>query len=330
MQNRTFGATQLSVSEVGFGAWGIGGPASAGSTPIGWGEVDDEQSKDALRAAYEQGITFYDTADFYGLGHSEEVIGEVFGSSDKVIIATKAGHKLDSNGEFMLDYSYDYLIEACENSLQRLQRDTIDYYQLHSARMPHLEDGGCIEAMEQLQKDGKIRYWGISLNTFDPSPEAEFFMERKIGHGFQIVLNVINQRALPLIRKAGEAGYGVIARMPLQFGLLTGKFTKDTRFGDDDHRAFRLPPPLLARSLDDLEPVWKIADELGMSKTEFSLSFILSIPEVSTVIPGIKTPAQAEKNTSGIKLLDNDTMQHIFEMYDAAFSDLMTAMEEQG
>ncbi len=330
MEYRKFGKTDLMVSEVGFGAWGIGGPAMAGDVPIGWGKVDDRQSVKALNTALDMGVNFYDTADFYGLGHSEELIGKTFGNKQDVIIATKVGHRLGKDGKIFLDYSKSHILNACDKSLKRLKRETIDYYQLHSARMEHLEQGECIEAMEQLQKEGKIRYWGLSLNTFSPETEANFLMERNLGQGFQIVFNLINQRGLSVIKKAHAAGYGLIARMPLQFGLLTGKFDKHTRFAKNDHRAFRLPPPVLETAADDLEEIWKRAEKSHYSKTAYALSFILSFQEVSTIIPGIKTPKQAKLNTTGISKLSKSDLDFLENFYHEKLYKLVELMEQLG
>ncbi len=277
MKYRKFGKTDLNVSEIGFGAWAIGGPAMAGNIPIGWGDVDDKTSTRALEQAFDLGINFYDTADFYGLGHSEELIGELWGNRDDIIVATKVGHRLDQNNNIYVDYTGDYIIEACETSLKRLKRDTIDYYQLHTAKIGHLEQGGCIKAMQLLQNQGKIRYWGLSLDTYDPEPEAEYMLSNSLGNGLQLVFNIINQKSLPIIKNASAKGMGVIARMPLQFGLLTGKFSKDSTFPVTDHRNFRLTPGILKQSLDDLEPVWSIAEKYPISLASFALSFILAI-----------------------------------------------------
>lgn len=330
MKQRQFGNTDLMVSEIGFGAWGIGGPAMAKDIPIGWDEVDDDISRKALREAFEQGINFYDTADFYGLGHSEKLIGEVFGNSDEVVVATKVGHRLGEDTPVILDYSKKHILQAAEQSLKRLNRETIDYYQLHSAKLSHLEEGECIEAMEKLQKEGKIRYWGISLNTFHPEPEAEFFFKHNIGNGFQLVLNIINQRAVKLLGEAKEKGYGVIARMPIQFGLLTGKFDKSTTFDKNDHRYFRLPPDVLSKSLDYLEDVWPLAQKYNTSKGALALSFILSFPEASTIIPGIKTPEQAKRNTTGLVELEEKDKKFLQKLYDEKFEELVQYMEENG
>src|SRR5258705_889148 len=221
MQNRKFGNTDLLISEIGFGAWAIGGGAMIGKTAIGWGEANDDTSVKAIHASIDAGINFFDTADIYGLGHSEELLGKTIGKKNNIIIATKVGN-VSREEQFTVYYSKEHIINACEKSLARLQRDVIDYYQLHSARLTHLQNGECIEAMQELLHQGKIRYWRLSLNTFDPEPEARFLIDNKLANGFQLVLNILNQKALNLLHDANTKGYGIIARMPLQFGLLTG------------------------------------------------------------------------------------------------------------
>lgn len=325
MNYRQFGKTDLLVSEIGFGAWGIGGPAMVGDTAIGWGDVDDSTSIKALKRSLGLGVNFYDTADFYGFGHSEELIGKVFGNRDDVIIATKVGHRVEGE-TIVLDYSKEHILKSCDESLRRLRRDKIDYYQLHSAKLDHLENGACIEAMEELKAKGKIRYWGISLNTFNPYPEAEFLIEKNLANGFQLVLNIINQRSLKLIIESKDKGYGVIARIPLQFGLLTGKFSKEKRFDKNDHRFFRLPPEFLSELLDSLDEVWNLAEKYKISKTSFALSFILSVNGVSTVIPGIKTPEQAELNTKDIIKIDDEDMKFLHRLFDERFNKLVDKM----
>ena len=329
MEYRQLGTTGLNVSIVGFGAWGIGGPAMVGSTPIGWGDVDDAISKKALIRAKELGINFFDTADFYGLGHSEELIGETFGNSPDVIIATKVGHRTTKEKAITLDYSRKHIVDACERSLKRLRREVIDYYQLHSARMVHLEQGDCVEAMDQLMKQGKIRSWGLSLNTFHPYAESEFMIDRNLGQGFQLVFNIINQHARGVIEKAAAKGYGIIARMPLQFGLLTGRVSGETSFSPNDHRSFRLTKEIIETSLSGLENIWRIAEEKKISKTTLAMSFCANMPGVSTIIPGIKTPGQAEMNTKIVKL-DRSEMDLIAETYTTHFSHVVSLMEKQG
>jgi len=302
----------------------------AGEVPIGWGKVSDYESRNAIRAALDSGINFFDTADFYGLGHSETLLGETVGNSSEVIIATKVGHRLSDKQEIYVDYSKSHIIEACEQSLQRLKRDSIDFYQLHTAKVDHLLNGECIEAMEDLKLAGKVRYWGLSLNTFAPEPEAEFMMDRKLGDGFQLVLNMINQRALPLLRRAGKEGYGTIIRMPLQFGLLTGKFNSATRFAQDDHRSFRLTPEILDESISALDNIWPLGKRYGMTPTQFSLSFLLGFKEVSTIIPGMKTTDQVIENTSNLTILNEGDQELILSKYEDAFQPIIHAMELAG
>ncbi len=329
MQFRKFGNTDLQVSEIGFGAWAIGGGAMIGNVSIGWGDVDDKVSKQAIHAALDAGINFFDTADIYGLGHSEKILGETIGKSKEMIIASKVGN-VSKNNEFTVDYSKDYIISACEASLKRLRRSEIDYYQLHSARMNHLENGECIQAMDQLQKQGKIRYWGLSINTFDPLPEAEFLIKNDLGNGFQLVLNILNQKALPILKSAHEKGFGIIARMPLQFGLLTGKFDSSTTFPENDHRHKRLTPEVISTVNKVLEPVWRLCDKYNITKTQLALSYVLSYPEISTIIPGIRTVQHVEQNTRGLIRLDKEDIRMIEGLGITDFVSVMELIKKQG
>ncbi|HEX2628771.1 MAG TPA: aldo/keto reductase [Chitinophagaceae bacterium] len=329
MNYRKFGNTDLLVSEIGFGAWAIGGGATIGKTVIGWGDADDTISEDAIRAAVEQGINFFDTADIYGLGHSEELLGKTIGNDPDSIIATKVGN-VARDEQFTVDYSKQYILSACEASLRRLKRDVIDYYQLHSARLTHLKQAECIEAMQQLQEQGKIRYWGLSLNTFDPVPEAHWMMELGIGNGFQLALNMINQRALSLVKEAAFKGYGIIARMPLQFGLLTGKFDAGVSFAANDHRINRLTKEIIDASNKTLEPVWELQRLYGATKTQLALGYILSHPQVSTIIPGIRTRQQAIDNTNGLIALEEVDREMIDKMGEREMVGLMELIQKQG
>ncbi|WP_407523197.1 aldo/keto reductase [Lacibacter sp. MH-610] len=329
MQYRNFGSTDLQVSEIGFGAWAIGGGTMIGTTAIGWGDADDTVSIQAIHAAVDAGINFFDTADIYGLGHSEELIGHELGANKSILIATKVGN-VSRNEQFTIDYSKEYILTACEASLKRLCRDYIDYYQLHTARMMHLQIGECIEAMQLLQQQGKIRYWGLSLNTFEPVAEAEYLMNENLGHGFQLVYNIINQKARPLLQMAKEKGYGIIARMPLQFGLLTGKFDKAIHFTDNDHRKNRLTKEVIDATLKATSPVWQLCEKYNCTKTELALSYILSYDEVSTIIPGIRTPEQVQLNTTGFFKLENADRLLIEQLGATEFVDLMELIRRQG
>ena len=329
MEYRKFGNTDLKISEIGFGAWAIGGGAMIGTTSIGWGDSDDAVSEKAIKVSLDAGINFFDTADIYGLGHSEDLLGKAIGKNKDLIIATKVGN-VSRNDQFTVDYTKKYILNACEASLKRLQRDTIDYYQLHSARLSLLQQGDCIEAMQLLQQQGKILYWGLSLNTFDPFTEANFLIENKLGNGFQLVLNLLNQKALPLLKAAAANGYGVIARMPLQFGLLTGKFDNSISFSDNDHRKNRLTKEVIDASNKALQPVWDLCSKYNCTKTQLALSYILSYDEVSTIIPGIRTPEQVDLNTKGLFKLSAADKELIENLGQKEFAVVMQLIQQQG
>jgi aryl-alcohol dehydrogenase-like predicted oxidoreductase len=184
--------------------------------------------------------------------------------------------------------------------------------------------------MQQLQQQGKIRYWGISLNTFEPMPEAEYFIQNKIGNGFQLVLNILNQKALPLLKQSAENGYGIIVRMALQFGLLTGKFDKGVNFSTNDHRRSRLTGEVIDASNQALGPVWQLCEKYKCSKTQIALSYILSYPEVSTIIAGIRTAEQVELNTTGLFRLDTSDRQLIEKLGATDFAEVMKFIQQQG
>jgi aryl-alcohol dehydrogenase-like predicted oxidoreductase len=329
MNYRKFGTTDLLVSEIGFGAWAIGGGAMVGDAAIGWGDVDDIVSIKAVKTALDNGINFFDTADIYGLGHSENILGKTIGKNKETIIATKVGN-VARQEKFTFDYTKEHIIKACEASLQRLQRDAIDFYQLHTARMQHLQNGECIEAMQQLKQDGKIKYWGISLNTFEPEPEANFFLENNFGNGFQLVFNLINQKTLQLIQKSATKGYGIIARMPLQFGILTGKFDNAIDFAINDHRKNRVTKEIIEATNKVLQSVWNLCEKYNCSKTTLALSYILHYKEISTLITGIRTPEQVETNTILPIKLDANDVKYIETLGQNELIKLMEMIQKQG
>jgi aryl-alcohol dehydrogenase-like predicted oxidoreductase len=324
MNKRELGKTGISVSEIGFGAWGIGGPAKAGNTPIGWADWDLATSKRAIERSVELGITFFDTADFYGFGKSEELLGEVLGGRWQNLVV---------DGTIQLDYTRAHIIDGCEQSLRRLRKNAIDVYQLHSAKLEHLERGECVEAMEELKRQGKIRAWGISLNTFAPEREGSWMLDHKAGDTLQLVLNIINQKALEhIIPRAQELGYGIIARMPLQFGLLTGKFSDNTRFDPADHRSMRLPPGVLERGNRLVGKLTPVAERMHCSLGALALKFVLGHDSVSTVIPGIKNTDQAEQNASasGEPHLPAEDLVRLHELYETEFREFLDHLRQAG
>lgn len=321
----TFGNTGLNVSAIGFGAWAIGGPATVGGVAIGWGKTDDNESMAALDAAYDVGINFLDTADFYGLGHSEELIGKwLKARQPQVIIATKVGNTI-VNGKPGQDFSKQHIFSAIDQSLARLGVEAVDLYQLHGPSLEILKQGDCISALDDLKQAGKIKHWGVSLATQQPWIAGDWLLENGLGEHLQIVYNAINQQADDFIRRAAEAGYGIIARMPLQFGLLTGKFNRETRFESDDHRSFRLPPDMLAKLLDAMEQFQPFLELYKGDWLDFALQFDISHPAIHTTIPGIRTVAQAHQNAQAASApaLDANTRARLSEIYHDHFEPLV-------
>jgi aryl-alcohol dehydrogenase-like predicted oxidoreductase len=288
---RKLGETGLAVSEIGFGTWGIGGNA--------YGPVDDNEAKRALQAAFEMGINFYDTADLYGNGHSEELLGETFSSSRRhqVILATKGGTLPHTTFDMPQDFSSGHIKQALEGSLRRLKTDYIDLYLLHSPRIEDIRaNNDLLHSLETSKSEGKIRSYGISARSPGDAMQAidEF--------GFRIVevnFNMIDHRALDLgvFDRARQDNLGVIVRTPLTFGYLTGKLRGDEQFQGTDHRA-NWPKDQLAR--------WALAPQLfsflfeGKSCTpaQMALRFCLSFDAVSTVIPGMMNTLEVAENAA--------------------------------
>jgi aryl-alcohol dehydrogenase-like predicted oxidoreductase len=185
--------------------------------------------------------------------------------------------------------------------------------------------------MELLQQQGKIRYWGQSLITFSPEPEADFLIDAGKGHGFQLVLNLINQLAVPVMQNAADRGYGIIARMPLQFGLLSGKIKPSDIFPPDDHRSKRLTPAIIQNTLDVLRTeMVPVAKQYNTTLAGLALSFILGFKEVSTVIPGIRTPEQVHMNTKHLVKLSQTDHAYLASLYEVKWKPVLEMIRLQG
>lgn len=303
------GNTGINISEIGFGAWGIGGLTKGRSS---YGPTDDDESKRALSAAFEQGVTFYDTSDIYGYGHSEELIGDALGSvRDKIVIASKVGF-LEHLGP--QDFSPKHVRTSIEQSLKRLRTDYIDLYQLHDPDIDLLiNDSSILQTFEALKKEGKIRTVGISVK----GPDEGVRVIRELNTAvIQINLNMIDHRAIEngLLDLAKEKSVGIIARTPLCFGFLSDR--KVEQLHPRDHRTSR-PPEQLKR--------WQSAQDLfgsmnkGRSRTfaQLALQFCLSSPAVSTVIPGMLKVSEVMENVSASKIgfLSEQELSRIREIY---------------
>jgi aryl-alcohol dehydrogenase-like predicted oxidoreductase len=294
---RDLGKTGIRVSVIGFGGWAIGGAAEASGAPLGWGKTSDDESLATIRRARELGITFFDTSDSYGFGRSESLLGIVLSRHrQEVVIATKVGVVRGGAGELKKDFSRQHIFHAVDGSLKRLRTDYIDLYQVHNPTIDELRREEIQDAMERLQDAGKIRFWGVSVSTPEDGLEV---VRNGWAHALQVLYNVLNQApAAELFPLAKEKGYGVIARVPLASGLLSGKFRSDSLFPSDDVRQNFLTPRRLQEVVERVDETKSIIGGTSPSLAVGALRFVLADESVSTTIPGARNPRQVEMNAA--------------------------------
>jgi aryl-alcohol dehydrogenase-like predicted oxidoreductase len=284
MRYRQLGQSGLAVSEVGFGGWSIGGRD--------YGPTYDRESVAAIQRALELGVTFFDTADMYGDGRSERLFGEALsGLAGKVVVATKGGY--DVARGMVKDFSRKHLEGAVGASLKRLKVEVIDLYQLHNPSADLLKDSDLFEIVEDFQRRGLIRHYGVSVGDAD---SARLVMARGTAATLQVVHNLLRPDILAEIGPVIErTGIGVIVRTPIEYGILSGKYKVGAHFHATDHRATRWTPEQFASLLQRVEPFRFLARGKITSLSEAAVRYVLTSPLVSTVIPGIKTPEQIEE-----------------------------------
>jgi aryl-alcohol dehydrogenase-like predicted oxidoreductase len=292
MRYRCLGSTGLHVSEIGFGTWGLGG---ARGRAAGYGPTDDRASRAALRRAFDLGINFFDTADLYGDGHSEELLGAAFaGDRRHVILTTKAGF-LDAERQ---DFSPGHLEAALHASLRRLATDHVDLFLLHSPPLTTLERQAEVwETAQELRRRGMARAIGVSVRSPD---DGVAVVAQFAPDAIQVNFNLTDPRALQngLFERCAHQGVGVIVRTPLCFGFLTGAYSAQETFAAGDHRR---------RWSEEQRARWNgavatfgacIARTPGQTPAQFALRFCLSPAGVSTVIPGMLTCEHVEENAA--------------------------------
>jgi aryl-alcohol dehydrogenase-like predicted oxidoreductase len=314
MRSRRLGKTGRQVSEIGFGSWAIGGS---------WGETDDAQSLAALHAAVDTGVTFFDTADVYGDGRSERLLSRLLRERDEpLVVATKFGRRAP---QVLESYTEANLRAWLERSRENLGVDTVDLVQLHCPPWEAYYTPAVFEACERLVEDGLAAAYGVSVEKVEEALKA---IEYPSVATVQIIFNVFRQRPAELFfEQARKRDVGVIVRVPLASGLLTGKFGRDSSFPPDDHRAFNRH----GEEFDvgetfagvDYELGLEVVEELrplvpeGATLAQLALRWILGFDAVSTIIPGAKTPEQARANAAASELppLPERAMQRISELY---------------
>jgi aryl-alcohol dehydrogenase-like predicted oxidoreductase len=289
MKYRTLGRTEFSVSEIGFGAWAIGGNQFGNS----YGTTKDNESLLSLQKAIDLGCNFIDTADVYGHGHSEKLIGEALtGIRQKVYIATKVGGDF-YHGPTRLNFDADYIRFALEQSLKRLKTDYIDLYQLHNPPLHLIQESSIFEILFKLKNEGVIRAVGLSI--FEPSEGVEAIRNDCV-ECIQVVYNIFNrQAAKELIPLAREYNIGLIAREPLHNGILTGKFSGDEIFEEGDIRS-RWSQTYFEHLVNFTSNLKNVINMEDRTLSQTALQFVLTQPSISTVIPGMKTADQVEEN----------------------------------
>lgn len=297
MQYREFGRTGIKVSEIGFGTWSMGSM---------WGPRDDKAATEALNLAVDLGINFFDTAYVYGDGHSEQLIGNVVRKRkirDKVFIATKVPPKdyhwpARAGSDVRKIFPASWIREMTEKSLKNLGTDTVDLQQLHVWASNWFHQGDWRDELMKLQKEGKVRWFGISINDHDPDTALEIVKSGLID-SVQVIYNIFDQtpaeKLLPLCR---EHRAGVIVRVPLDEGGLSGRLTPETKFDAKDWRRLYFTGGRLKETCDRVEKLKSFLDDEVQSIPELALKYCLSHPAVSTVIPGMRKPEHVQANCS--------------------------------
>ncbi len=320
MQYRDLGTTGWKVSTVSFGAWAIGGD---------WGSVDDQESIAALQRSIELGVNFIDTADVYGDGRSERLVAQVLKDHKDIHVATKAGRRLDPH--LASGYNRQNLTAFVERSLKNLATEAIDLLQLHCPPTEVYYMPETFSVLDDLVQAGKLKHYGVSVEKVEEALKAIEFPNVKT---VQIIFNIFRQRPAELFfQEAMRKKIGIIVRVPLASGMLTGKMKPNTTFAADDHRSFNRHGEAFDRGETfagvDYEIGLQAVEEIrallppGWSMPQFALRWILMHAAVSCVIPGAKTPQQAQDNAAAADLpeLSAEVMEKVSQIYQSQIRD---------
>ncbi len=314
MKERVLGRTDMRVPEIGFGGWAIGGDEHGNS----YGPTDDAASLLALERAVQLGAGFVDTADVYGWGHSEELLGVgLKGRREDVRIATKVGGDF-YHGGVRMDFSPPYIEFALDQSLQRLNTDYVDLYQLHNPPLALMGDPATYDVLDQLQAENKVRHYGVSVHQ---PMEAIMAIQTGKPTVIQLPFSLFRQEWIDeVFPLAAKYKVGLIAREPLGNGLLTGKYAEDATFPHGDFR-HQWPPEMVQTQVRAAGRLASLLVQDGRTLAQAALKFVLAFPEVSVTIPGAKTPAQVEENVGASEAPDltRDEVAKVRELYENRF-----------
>ncbi|SEA33763.1 Predicted oxidoreductase [Thalassobacillus cyri] len=314
MEYRKLGKTDMRISELSFGTWAIGG---------NWGDTNDEEAMAGLEKAMAGGVNFFDTADVYGMGHSEKLLGKATKGRD-VYIATKFCRQGDIDDP--ATYSEKQVRSYLEESLRRLDREYVDLYQIHCPPLSIIKQGDVFKILEKLKAEGLIRSYGVSVESVE---EGLYVMEHAKADVLQVIFNIFRQKPLEkLLPMAEEKGVGILARVPLASGLLTGKYEKNHSFHEDDHRHFNSEGKAfnIGETFAGLEfnKGVELSDEIAWiengrsNRTRAALKWILQQPGITAVIPGFRNVRQVEDNLAALDVPDftQDELDNLQEFYE--------------
>jgi aryl-alcohol dehydrogenase-like predicted oxidoreductase len=326
LEYRRLGTTDLTVSEVAFGVWSV----STGW----WGKVEKPDALRLLRNAVEQGVTLFDTADTYAEGYGEEVLREAFPSDrHQIIIGTKFGYDLDApriggqHRERPQCWDPEFIRKACESSLRRLGTDYIDLYQLHNPRIDTVANDEVFDTLDQLVKEGKVRYYGVALGPdIGWRAEGDASMSERQVPSLQIIYSIIEQQpARDFFPTAHEHKTGLLARVPHASEILTDEFTEQMKveFDPSDHRAHR-KREWLDQAFRKRERVLFIAEETGRTLAQAAIQFCLAEPSIAAVLPNIVRQDQLDEFTTATDVppLTPDEIVELNRLYDEEFAGL--------
>ncbi|MET0838415.1 MAG: aldo/keto reductase [Marmoricola sp.] len=327
MEHRELGRTGRQVSVVGLGTWQLGAD---------WGEVSESDARAVLEEAAAHGVTFYDTADVYGDGRSEQIVGRFLADhgDDGFTVATKMGRRQDQVPE---NYNPDNFRSWIDRSRSNLGVDRLDLVQLHCPPSATIDDDATYDALDALVEDGSIAAYGVSVETVDQALSA---MRRPHLATVQIILNALRLKPLEkVLPTAIETGVGIIARVPLASGLLAGKYDESTTFAQDDHRSYNrdgsafdvgetfsgVPYDAGLRAAADFTALARESGPEGLSPAQAAIAWVWQLPGVATVIPGASKPGQARSNAEagGAPALSEDFLAGVGRIYDERVRELV-------
>ncbi len=297
METRTLGRTGLEVSVLGFGALTIGGA---------FGPVDDASSIKALHAAIDAGMNFIDTSDAYGAGHSETLVGQFLkerSDRDEIIVCTKGGNNMVTG---VRNFTPDYIRGCVGNSLKRLEIDVIDLYLLHNPTLDNMKAEDSYDVLDDFKAKGVIKHWGVSVNTLE---ECEYTVSSGRPATMQMEYNLLEQGPQAVFAKAQAAGIGVISRVPLKRGMLSGRFNEQTTFAETDLRGRILSADKMPGLVEKVQQIEAAAASLNRPLAEIALRFCVSNPDIAVTIPGVRTVEQAQSNAAASEPLPAEVVE---------------------